>query len=105
MAQAVQHDTKDRSKVRKAETKAPGHEASVEYQPGFGNHFVSEVVAGALPVGRNSPQRPPLTFCGQCAPGHRADTQAGGATPLRAAAKALDARPVVRQLGEIQAGA
>ena len=26
---------------------------------GFGNHFVSEAVAGALPVGRNSPQRPP----------------------------------------------
>jgi homogentisate 1,2-dioxygenase len=29
------------------------------YQPGFGNHFSSEAVAGALPVGRNSPQRPP----------------------------------------------
>ncbi|MFI5011668.1 MAG: homogentisate 1,2-dioxygenase [Hyphomicrobiales bacterium] len=29
------------------------------YQPGFGNEFVSEALAGALPVGRNSPQRPP----------------------------------------------
>ena len=30
------------------------------YQTGFGNHFASEAVAGALPVGRNSPQRPPF---------------------------------------------
>jgi homogentisate 1,2-dioxygenase len=28
------------------------------YQSGFGNHFASEAIAGALPVGRNSPQRP-----------------------------------------------
>jgi homogentisate 1,2-dioxygenase len=27
---------------------------------GFGNHFASEAVPGALPVGRNSPQRAPL---------------------------------------------
>src|SRR5438552_17543074 len=31
----------------------------VQYQSGFGNHFVTEAVAGALPQGRNSPQRPP----------------------------------------------
>jgi len=30
------------------------------YQRGFGNEFVSEAVAGALPAGRNSPQRAPL---------------------------------------------
>jgi homogentisate 1,2-dioxygenase len=30
------------------------------YQPGFGNEFVSEAVPGALPDGRNSPQRAPL---------------------------------------------
>ncbi|HEY7807013.1 MAG TPA: homogentisate 1,2-dioxygenase [Croceibacterium sp.] len=30
------------------------------YQSGFGNHFACEAVAGALPVGRNSPQRPPF---------------------------------------------
>ena len=28
------------------------------YQTGFLNHFATEAVAGALPVGRNSPQRP-----------------------------------------------
>jgi homogentisate 1,2-dioxygenase len=28
------------------------------YTPGFGNHVATEAVPGALPVGRNSPQRP-----------------------------------------------
>jgi homogentisate 1,2-dioxygenase len=32
---------------------------SPHYQSGFGNHFASEAVPGALPVGRNSPQRAP----------------------------------------------
>jgi homogentisate 1,2-dioxygenase len=31
-----------------------------EYQAGFGNEFVSEAVPGAVPPGRNSPQRAPL---------------------------------------------
>jgi homogentisate 1,2-dioxygenase len=31
----------------------------IRYQSGFGNTFESEAVKGALPVGRNSPQRPP----------------------------------------------
>ncbi len=41
--------------------KQSGREAgdSVAYQPGFGNQFVSEALPGALPIGRNSPQRPP----------------------------------------------
>jgi homogentisate 1,2-dioxygenase len=30
------------------------------YQSGFGNHFATEAVPGALPVGRNSPQQAPL---------------------------------------------
>ncbi|MEQ1581702.1 MAG: homogentisate 1,2-dioxygenase [Steroidobacteraceae bacterium] len=29
------------------------------YLSGFGNEFATEAIAGALPVGRNSPQRPP----------------------------------------------
>jgi homogentisate 1,2-dioxygenase len=33
--------------------------AVVAYQSGFGNQFQSEAVPGALPVGRNSPQRAP----------------------------------------------
>jgi homogentisate 1,2-dioxygenase len=30
------------------------------YQSGFGNHFASEAIAGALPVACNSPQKPPF---------------------------------------------
>ena len=32
-------------------------DAALEYQSGFGNHFATEALPGALPVGRNSPQR------------------------------------------------
>ena len=31
-----------------------------KYQSGFGNEFATEAAGGALPVGRNSPQRAPL---------------------------------------------
>ena len=30
------------------------------YVTGFGNHVATEVVRGALPIGRNSPQRAPF---------------------------------------------
>jgi homogentisate 1,2-dioxygenase len=33
---------------------------AVEYQSGFGNEFASEAEPGALPVGQNNPQKPPL---------------------------------------------
>ncbi|MED5621111.1 homogentisate 1,2-dioxygenase [Ideonella sp. BN130291] len=32
---------------------------TLNYQSGFGNHFASEAVPGALPIGQNSPQRAP----------------------------------------------
>jgi homogentisate 1,2-dioxygenase len=31
----------------------------LEYQSGFGNEFATEAIAGALPIGRNSPQQAP----------------------------------------------
>ena len=34
--------------------------AAERYVPGFGNHVSSEAVAGALPIGRNSPQNVPF---------------------------------------------
>ncbi len=43
------------ARVRRAAKK----NVALRYQPGFGNIFSSEAVKGALPVGRNSPQRPP----------------------------------------------
>src|SRR5687768_8039620 len=33
---------------------------ALRYMSGFGNHFATEAVPGALPEGRNSPQNPPL---------------------------------------------
>lgn len=36
---------------------APQGAAPLRYQCGFGNHFASEALPGALPQGRNSPQR------------------------------------------------
>ncbi|HEX7699538.1 MAG TPA: homogentisate 1,2-dioxygenase, partial [Kofleriaceae bacterium] len=32
----------------------------MNYQSGFGNEFATEAVAGALPVGQNSPQKVPF---------------------------------------------
>jgi homogentisate 1,2-dioxygenase len=34
--------------------------AKLQYQSGFGNDFATEAIAGALPVGQNSPQRAPF---------------------------------------------
>ena len=34
--------------------------STLVYQTGFGNDFATEAVKGALPVGRNSPQKAPL---------------------------------------------
>ena len=45
--------------VRPHETSKTGT-GEYAYQPGFGNEFASEAVRGALPAGRNSPQRAPL---------------------------------------------
>jgi homogentisate 1,2-dioxygenase len=56
------YPTKAQSKAHGSATKFDTSSGDAEpqaYQSGFGNHFVSEAVPGALPVGRNSPQRPP----------------------------------------------
>src|SRR5262245_41350417 len=36
------------------------HTTERSYQSGFGNEYATEAVAGALPQGRNSPQRAPF---------------------------------------------
>ena len=38
----------------------PTSEEQLKYQTGFGNEFATEAVEGALPIGRNSPQKAPL---------------------------------------------
>ena len=52
-------DTTTDSKIERHPGTAP-RRPPLSYQSGFGNEFQSEAVAGALPVGRNSPQRAPL---------------------------------------------
>jgi homogentisate 1,2-dioxygenase len=56
----VKQRTRVGQKAQPAEDKVASAAAPFEYQSGFGNYFESEAVPGALPVGRNSPQRPPL---------------------------------------------
>src|SRR5262245_5717458 len=41
-------------------TTAKARSAPLEYQSGFNNQFSTEARPGALPLGRNSPQRAPL---------------------------------------------
>ena len=43
-----------------SEAESQTGQASTAYLSGFGNEFATEAVPGALPVGQNSPQRPPL---------------------------------------------
>jgi len=43
-----------------APTPASTPDAALRYQHGFGNEYASEAVPGALPQGRNSPQRAPF---------------------------------------------
>ena len=56
----VKQRTRIAAKPRPAEDQVPRAAAPLRYQSGFGNYFESEAIPGALPVGRNSPQRPPL---------------------------------------------
>ncbi|MGE3679879.1 MAG: homogentisate 1,2-dioxygenase [Burkholderiales bacterium] len=42
---------------------------NLAYQSGFGNSFSSEAKKGALPVGQNSPQRPPFGLYAECLSG------------------------------------
>jgi len=57
---SVKQRTRVDAKSRRIERRAAGKETPLQYQSGFGNYFESEAVPGALPIGRNSPQRPPL---------------------------------------------
>ena len=43
-----------------ATTKPTTQSEPLHYHSGFGNEFASEAVAGALPIGQNSPQKAPL---------------------------------------------
>ena len=53
------------------------------YQSGFGNEFATEALAGALPVGRNSPQRAPYGLYAEQLSGHRVHRAARATTGAR----------------------
>jgi homogentisate 1,2-dioxygenase len=46
--------------MRETRQERPETLSGLRYNSGFGNEFATEAIAGALPVGRNSPQRAPL---------------------------------------------
>ena len=43
-----------------ATTYPPKRTDPYTYQSGFGNHFSTEAIKGALPIGQNSPQKTPF---------------------------------------------
>ena len=49
-----------KTKSKSAETAPAKAAAALQYQVGFNNQFATEARPGALPLGRNSPQKPPL---------------------------------------------
>ena len=51
--------TKTSRRPTAAPRTAPDDQTMLTYQTGFGNEFASEALPGALPIGRNSPQRVP----------------------------------------------
>ena len=59
MSNGTRATTTPRTSEANSERSAPRDADAPAYQSGFGNHFSSEAVPGALPVGQNSPQRPP----------------------------------------------
>src|SRR6266404_7613532 len=58
MSEAPMTTTTRRPPAERPYAAAPD-DAMLTYQSGFGNEFVSEALAGAVPVGQNSPQRAP----------------------------------------------
>lgn len=84
---------------------------SLTYQSGFGNEFATEALPGALPVGRNSPQRCPyglyaeqLTGSAFTAP--RADNRRSWLYRIRPSAihrpfEAIEARHITSDFGQV----
>src|SRR5947207_8156163 len=52
--------TKTSERGRSAEARQAPSEEALAYHSGFGNEFATEAVAGALPIGQNSPQQAPM---------------------------------------------
>ncbi len=76
-----------------------------KYQIGFGNHFASEVLPGALPQGQNSPQRPPYGLIAELLSGtaftvKRSENQRSWLYRIRPSVMHGEFRPILRGLFE-----
>jgi homogentisate 1,2-dioxygenase len=90
-----------------ATRRGPDAGSATRYQSGFGNHFASEAVVGALPMGRNSPQRPPLglyteVLSGTAFTAPRAENQSSWLYKLRPSAMHGPYRRIAQ--GELRCG-
>ena len=63
------------------------------YMPGFGNHVATEAVAGALPQGRNSPQKAPFGLYAEQLSGTAFTAPAPREPPLMAVSAAAQRQP------------
>ena len=87
--------------------------AELQYQSGFGNEFATEALPGALPVGRNSPQRCPYglyaeQLSGTAFTAPRADNRRSWLYRIRPSAmhrpfEPLDAEAIVSRFDEVPA--
>ena len=66
---------------------------ALDYLTGFGGHFATEAVPGALPKGRNSPQRPAFGLYAEQLSGSSFTCAAARKPPLVAVPDAADRRP------------
>ena len=66
----------DGSKTRTQEGAQWSQATAAGYMPGFGNDFETEALPGALPVGQNSPQRPPTASTPSSCPARRSQRRA-----------------------------
>lgn len=55
MAEILETPTNAMEDDQKKHTRNPAFGPNLKYQSGFGNHFSSESLVGALPRGQNSP--------------------------------------------------
>src|SRR6185436_15517151 len=58
-ARGARRRARQRAARHRTEGTPMSHTTALRFQSGFGNEFATEAVAGALPQGRNSPQRSP----------------------------------------------
>jgi homogentisate 1,2-dioxygenase len=88
-----------KTEASQAQVPSQGQQQGLSYHPGFGNHFSTEALPGALPEGRNSPQKHPLglyteVLSGTAFTAPRAENQSAWLYKLRPSAMHGPYRPL-----------